>query len=125
MKLVSDGLVVYIENGDPALIKEIGEVDLKFTSGHVVTLTNVLYVPNVRRNLVSGSLLNKFGFRLVFKRDKFILSKGEIFVGKGYYSNEMFKLNVMPINKINDNDVAYLIVSLSCLWHQRLGHVNY
>ena len=40
-----------------------------------LTPTNVLYVPEIRRNLVSSSLLNNHGFRLVFKSNKFILSK--------------------------------------------------
>ena len=39
---------------------------LKKTSGKEPTLTNVLYVPEIRKNLVSGSLLDSHGFRLVF-----------------------------------------------------------
>ena len=61
----------------------IGNVGLKFTSGSILTLTNVFYVPEVRKNLVSSGLLNKFGFKLVFEADKFVLSKGGLFVGKG------------------------------------------
>ena len=57
-------------------------------------LTNVFYVSKVRKNLVSGGLLNKFGFKLVFEVDKFVLSKGGMFVGKGYLCDGMFKLNV-------------------------------
>ena len=97
----------------------VGEIDLKFTSGHVVTFTNVLYVPEVRKNLVSCSLLNKFGFKLDFEADKFVLSKGGMFVGKGYQHNGMFKLNVLAIN--NDNaPFTYLVGCSSILWHQRL-----
>ena len=36
------------------------------TYGKEMTLTNVLYVPEIRKNLVSGSLLNSHGFWLVF-----------------------------------------------------------
>ena len=70
-------------NSSTATIKGKGSVELQFTSGKVLTLNDVYYVPEVRKNLVSGSLLNKFGFKLVFEADKFILSKGGIFVGKG------------------------------------------
>ena len=35
------------------------------TSRKELTLTNVVYVPGIRKNLVSGSLLNNHGFRLV------------------------------------------------------------
>ena len=65
---------------------------LKMTSGKSLTLNNVLYVPEIRKNLVSGSLLNKHGFRMVFESDKVILSKSGMFVGKGYVCNGLFKL---------------------------------
>ena len=105
-------------------VKGIGSVELKFTSGKIVTLTNVFYVPEVRKNLVSGSLLNKFGFKLVFEADKFILSKGGMFVGKGYACEGMFKMNVIVIS--NKNVVsAYIVESSSFLWHHRLGLVNF
>ena len=93
-------------------------MDLEFTSRKIVSLTNVCHVLEVRKNLVSGSLLNKHGFKLVFESDKFILSKGGIFVGKGYLYQGMFKLN---INKINNS--IYMLDSFY-LWHARLGHVN-
>ncbi|GJV79466.1 retrovirus-related pol polyprotein from transposon TNT 1-94 [Tanacetum coccineum] len=80
----------------------------------------------IRKNLVSGWLLNKFGFRLVFESDKFVLSKNQMYVGKGYAVDAMFKLNVMVVrNDINKmNSSAYLIES-SNVWHGRLGHVNF
>ena len=68
---------------------------LKMTSGKELTLTNVLYVPELQKNLVSGSLLNNHGFLLVFEYDKFVLSKSGMYVGKGYMSNGLWKLNVM------------------------------
>ena len=40
---------------------------LKITSGKELTLTNVMYVLEIRKNLVSSSLLNSHGFRLVFE----------------------------------------------------------
>ncbi|GJW04962.1 pol polyprotein [Tanacetum coccineum] len=107
-------------------IKGEGDVILKMGHRERVKLTNVLYVPEIRKNLVSGWLLNKFGFRLVFESDKFVLSKNQMYVGKGYAVDAMFKLNVMVVkNDINKmNSSAYLIES-SNVWHGRLGHVNF
>ena len=98
------------------------------TSGKNLTLNNVLYVPEICKNLVSGSSLNKHGFRMVFESDKVVLSKSGMFVGKGYVSNGLFKLSVMTvkpktINKTNPA-FAYLLDSYN-LWYGRLGHVNY
>ena len=75
-----------------------------------------MYVPKIRKNLVSRSLLNKHGFRMVFESDKVILSKFEMYVGKGYVSDELFKLNVMTIINKNNQSSVYLLES-SNLWH--------
>ncbi|KZV28531.1 hypothetical protein F511_31442 [Dorcoceras hygrometricum] len=59
------GEKLYIFNSATSKIKGQGNVVLK-TSGEELTLNNVLYVPHTRKNLVSGSLLNKHGFRIFF-----------------------------------------------------------
>ncbi|GKB81203.1 retrotransposon protein, putative, ty1-copia subclass [Tanacetum coccineum] len=48
-----------------------------------------------------------------FESDKFVLSKNQMYVGRGYAMNGMFKLNVMVVkNEINKmNSSAYLIES--------------
>ena len=55
-----------------------GKVILKWTSGKELTLNDVLHVPDIRKNLISRSILSKKGFRMVFKSDKFVLTKGEM-----------------------------------------------
>ena len=79
-----------------------------------LTLTNVLYVPEILKNLEFGLLLNSHGFRMVFKSNKFVLSQSGIYVGKGYMSDGMWKLNVMTIIKSNmniDSNSAYILES--------------
>ena len=78
------------------------------TSGKKLTLNNVQHVLEIRKNLVSGSLLTKIGFKLVFVSDKFVLTKDGVYVGKGYLSNGLFNLNVMTIVLfiINKNDTS-------------------
>ena len=98
----------------------IGEVLLKFTSGREVTLKDVFHVPNIRKNLVSGFLLNKAGFKQVFEADQYVLSKKGMFVGKGYACDDMFKLNV----EMNENSSFAYIVSCVNVWHGRLCHIN-
>ncbi|KAK9089610.1 hypothetical protein Scep_028692 [Stephania cephalantha] len=74
---------LYMGNSSSSMVEGKGTVKMKFTSGKIVTLLNVLYVPEIRKNLVSGPLLNKKGFKLVFESDKFVLTKGGMYVGKG------------------------------------------
>ena len=79
---------------------------------------------------MSGSLLSKKGFKLVFVSDNFILTKNGMYVGNGYMSNGLFKMNVMtivpPTKSINNKNTssAYMLES-SNVWHGGLGHVNY
>ena len=92
-----------------------------------LTLTNVLYVLEIRKNSVFGSWLNSHGFWLVFESDKLFLSKSGMYVRKGYMSDGIWKLNVMTITKsdINKASTYVYILESSNLWHGRLGHVNH
>ena len=96
---IETGEKMFMGNFATSDIKGQCKVVLKMTSGKELTLTNVLYVPEIRKNLVSGSLLNSHGFRLVFESDKFVLSKSGMYVGKGYMSGGMWNINVMTIIK--------------------------
>ncbi|GJV23603.1 retrovirus-related pol polyprotein from transposon TNT 1-94 [Tanacetum coccineum] len=96
---VDNGEKLYMGNSATADIKGEGDVILKMTSEKELKLTN---------------------------SDKFVLSKNQMYVGKGYAVNGMFNLNVMVVkNDINKmNSSAYLIES-SKMWHGRIGHVNF
>ncbi|KAJ0557132.1 putative RNA-directed DNA polymerase [Helianthus annuus] len=56
---------LYMGNAATAYIKGKGDVILKVTSGRELTLKNVLYGPDLRKSLVSGWMLNKYGFCFV------------------------------------------------------------
>ena len=100
---------------------------LKMISGKELLLTDVLHMLDIPKNLVFGSMLSKNGFKLVLEFDKFVLMKKWMYVGKGYMTNGLFKMNVMIVKHDFNNNKAsnsvYLIESFT-LWHDRLGHVN-
>ena len=52
-----------------------GEVELKFTSGRVLTLKDVLYTSSMRKNLMSCFLLNKAGFKQTMESDNYVITK--------------------------------------------------
>ncbi|CAN1352538.1 Retrovirus-related Pol polyprotein from transposon TNT 1-94, partial [Linum perenne] len=85
---VNTGEVVYMGNASSAQIKGKGKITLKLTSGKILSLSNVAFVPSLRRNLISAGLLIKAGMKLVLEADKLVISKNGIFVGKGYLSND-------------------------------------
>jgi hypothetical protein len=53
----------------------VGTVILKFTSGKTVLLKNMQHVASIKKNLVSGSLLCRDGYKLVLESNRCILSK--------------------------------------------------
>jgi NO-binding membrane sensor protein with MHYT domain len=53
-------------NKSHARVLGFGIVTLKFTSGKAMLLKNVQHVPSIKNNLISGSLLCRDGYKLVF-----------------------------------------------------------
>ena len=62
-------------NGARAAIHGVGTVDLKLTSGNTVQLKNMHHVPSIKKNLISGSLLYRDGYKLVFLSMELLLEK--------------------------------------------------
>ena len=90
-------------SGARAAVRGVGMIDLKLTSGKTVQLKNVQHVPSIRKNLISGSLLCRDGYKLVFESNKCVLSKYGTFVGKSYKSGGLFRLSLTDacINSVN------------------------
>ncbi|VVA36638.1 PREDICTED: retrotransposon, partial [Prunus dulcis] len=119
----SSGEKLYMGNASVSAIEGKGSVLLKFTFGKVLTLLDVLRVHEIGKNLVYGPILSKTGFKLVFESDKFILTKGGLFVGKGYLADGLFKLNLTGNDAFNNiNKVSVYFAESSNIWHARLGH---
>ncbi|GKD26074.1 zinc finger, CCHC-type containing protein, partial [Tanacetum coccineum] len=121
---LNDGSILHMGNESTTLVHGRGCVDLRFSSGKIVSLFNILHVPNILKKLVSSSILNNYGYKQVIESNKFVLSKHGVFIGFGYLSNQMFRLNI-----VNDNiGSAFISTSKlndSILWHARLGHVHF
>ena len=66
---------VLMENGSHASVRGVDTIDLKFISGKIVQLKNMQHVPTINKNLVSGSLLCKDGFKVVLESNKLVVSK--------------------------------------------------
>ena len=69
------------------MVEGTGKVVLKMTSGREVTLANVKHVPDMRKNLIYGSLMSKHSLGINFKSDQLILRKSGFFIGKCFVKN--------------------------------------
>jgi hypothetical protein len=108
-------------NGAHTRVFGAGTVTLKFTSGKIIQLKNVQHVPTIKKNLVNGSLLCSYGFKLVFESNKYIIFKFGTFVGKGYDSGGLFRFSLL----FDDNVVNHVVNDETNVWHSRLCHVNF
>jgi hypothetical protein len=123
----TDSSSVLMGNGLRAAIHGVGRVNLKLTSGKTLSLKNVQHVPGINRNLISGSLLCRDGFKLVFELNKFIVSKFGMFIGKGYDSGGLFCLSVIDDCNNNANSISCseMNVGEAPVWHSRLCYINF
>ncbi|GJU26843.1 zinc finger, CCHC-type containing protein [Tanacetum coccineum] len=121
---LNEGSIIHMGNESTSLVHGRGCVDLRFSSGKIVSLFNVLHVPNIKKNLVSSSVLNNYGYKQVIESNKFVLSKHGVFIGFGYLSNHMFRLNIVN-NNIGSAFMSTSKLNDSILWHVRLGHVHF
>jgi len=88
---------VYLGDSRTVAVSGKGKVMLKLTSGKTLALSDVLHVPNIRTNLISVGLLNKGGIKVSFESNKIVMTKSNVFVGKGYCDQGLFVLNIVGV----------------------------
>ncbi|WVZ71715.1 hypothetical protein U9M48_020267 [Paspalum notatum var. saurae] len=116
---------VLMGNGSAASVLGTGTVDLKFTSGKIVQLKNVQHVPSMNKNLISGSLLLRDGFKVALESNKVVVSGHGLFIGKGYVSGGLFRLSLSDFSNKCVNHICGGVNDDASLWHGRLCHVNF
>jgi hypothetical protein len=53
---------IRVANGVEAKVEAIGDLSLELKDGFVLKLSDVLYIPSLRRNLISASYLDDDGY---------------------------------------------------------------
>ena len=75
-------MTVMMGNASAAQVLGIRNVDLKFASGRILSLTRVHHVPDIHRNIISGSCLVNNGFELYLKCNKVVIIHTGLFLTK-------------------------------------------
>jgi hypothetical protein len=105
-------------------IKGIGESNYKLDSENSITMKDVLYVPGLKKNLLSISTLDKKGYRVAFIDGEVLMwAKGETIneaIVIGSEENGLYKLKGHP-----ETAMTHAIENSCELWHRRLAHINY
>jgi hypothetical protein len=108
-------------------VEAVGSIVLHLQSGFKLHLNNVLYVPSLKRNLISVQLLDIDGFSCNFGDMKCLIMYNDEDVGLAYLQDKLYLLFLYEsvLNVCDDKDKRCSINETSSkLWHPRLGHIS-
>ncbi|CAL9011160.1 unnamed protein product [Prunus brigantina] len=123
---------VFVGNGERVKVEYIGLARIELESGFVLELVDVVYIPSMKRNLISVSKLVKSNLQFEFDKSGFSIFRNKVMIGNGFLDDGMFRLNCkkpkpsisnLNINLISTKRKADKEESYK-LWHKRLGHVS-
>nr|AAV24758.1 putative polyprotein [Oryza sativa Japonica Group] len=124
---------IKVANGVETEVKAIGDFILTLHTGFKFQLHDVLYVPSMKRNLISVSRLDNGGYYCTFGNNRCIIMHDNKEVGLADGQEQLYQIsvcdatynvdsslnaNVSTKRKHNDNETS------SKLWHYRLGHIS-
>ena len=131
-KLCEGELFLTLANRSRIPVVAVGVFNLCFDS-RVLILEDCLYIPNVRRNLISTTYFGKYGYCVILK-DNVVIKKDKVFI---YFGNIVDGLYILTPDKHelysseldNNSHVKSLkrnfpSTSDAYLWHLCLGHIN-
>ena len=105
----------------------VGVVTLHFEGDKVLVLDDCLYVPNVRRNLVSVLCLSCNGYSSVFNKNYDFIKFNDDIIYRGMLCDNLYLLDPKSLqinsHKTNHKRKKISTVNQTHLWHLRLGHL--
>jgi hypothetical protein len=122
------GKSILLGNGTRAQVTAIGTVSIRTKEGFIVTLMDVLLVPDLCANLISVSSIASRGYSASFDKDsvKFISKTGTI-VASGIRQGKLFKLLATSNMDVDNSEQVALNAQASSdrdIMHARFGHVS-
>jgi hypothetical protein len=115
-----------VELGDEKCykIEGVGSISFRLESGARLHVDEVLYVPGLKKNLLSVATLEDKGYWVIFKDRKALLwAKGSHLSTTEPIGTRSGGLYVMSGQSVQA--LAHDATSSSELWHRRLGHIHY
>ena len=82
-------------------------------------------MPTINKNLDSGSVLCKDGFKVVLESNKLVMSKHGQFIGKGYDCGGLFCLSLADFCNKLVNHICGAINDDATVWHSHLCHISF
>jgi hypothetical protein len=117
---------VKVELGDDGTyeIKGYGSAYFQLQSDNIFHIDEILYVPGLKKNLISVAVLESKGYSIAFTRGKALMwsSYEDISTATtiGTRESGLYKISGQVVQTL-----AHETINPYELWHKRLGHLNY
>eukprot|EP00253_Pinus_taeda_P014919 PITA_14919 len=122
-------LKMHIEMSDDGRynVSGVGMVAFEREHGAPLTLRDVMYVPGLKKNLVSVAILKHKGYDVVFSKGKALLR--HIAMGQtkriGIRVKNLYKLEVDDCAALHTKEDLVQSQDIGELWHRQLGHLRH
>lgn len=117
------GSKVLLGNNEACVVQGVDSVRIKAHDGQEKILTEVRYVPQLRRNLISLGELDRSGFSYKSEKGSLKVYKGSLLKLKGVLKNGLYILDGTTI--VGETTVVSdAAVKNTEVWHKSLGHVS-
>ncbi|KAG8492015.1 hypothetical protein CXB51_015325 [Gossypium anomalum] len=117
--------VVLMGNDSACKTMGVGTIQLKNHDGSIQVLTDVHYVPSLKKNLISLGTLESKGLTIFLRDGLLKVVARELTMMKGTRRNNLYFLNgSIVIGSTSTVSVKDVDSEATRLWHIRLGHVG-
>ncbi|KAK0573237.1 hypothetical protein LWI29_004709 [Acer saccharum] len=130
-------LLVNMGNGVKVKIDRIGVAKLVISIGHFLELNDIVYIPSIRRNLISVSILDRAGYAFRFGNGKVFIYYNNVHIGSGTLCDGLYMIDLHPnigqsfssstvhaVNNVVGSKHGRIDENSPILWHRRLGHIS-
>lgn len=100
--------------------RTIGKIDATSNKGVLFNMKDVLFVPDLRENLMSVKMLARAGIDVVFSDNKALLKKRGEILATGKLVGSLYEI-VLTLENVCANVCE---TDPGTLWHRRLGHIS-
>ena len=114
---------VLLGDNDTCDVKETGSVHIATHDGLIRMLTNVRYVPELKRNLISLGELDRADYSYKFEKGALKVTKGSLIKLKGTLRNDLYVLEGTAVSRIA-TIASNKWIDMSMLLYRRLAHVS-
>ena len=120
---------IYVGNNTRVEVKGVGTCKLVLDNDRTLLLHDVLFEPDIRRNIISVAVLMGLGYLWRFYDSVVDLYFNNSLVCNGYLNHGFIVLKTICNNADSSNEIFHVTNSVTneshiICWHARLGHIG-